>query len=390
MGKAILILILGSVLIFGVLNINTNKYIHSETINSVDYYADVQARNICNSMVQILLSQIADSSAFTTNGTKQTSMFGGTVNYSVQKVFFAGDTLLKVHVRSNYLGVEKEATAYSSPFSVGGWVPPVVRAAWTANADINRTISDMFIDGRDHALDGSIIPKKGVFGVSSSVKFNNTLKAGIGGTKDSIDYPMSFPENPKVIDQYAWGTNYPKTPDQVFGYTEGTLIEIAKSKKNGSQYVTDIKHLKFPLKGVSYVDLPANKSLSFDLKTVNNTPNTGLLIINAPNTSSKVTKITSKTPFVGMIITDYSFHHHFSILGAIVQLSPDLEMSSNCSGNKNHWVYFSREAIENYATGVVAQYSGQIGNNTGSGNTSTSGKIAGSGSRRIQTQHWLE
>ena len=60
----------------------------------------------------------------------------------------------------------------------------------------------MFIDGRNYDLNLNIIPQTGRFGVSSSGPFNNVDEAAIGGTRDSIDYPMSFPENPAVIEEY--------------------------------------------------------------------------------------------------------------------------------------------------------------------------------------------
>ena len=50
-------------------------------------------------------------------------------------------------------------------------MPPPVRAAWTTNGDVNNTISDMYVDGRDHDLNLNIIPGTGMPGVTTSVEF---------------------------------------------------------------------------------------------------------------------------------------------------------------------------------------------------------------------------
>ena len=119
-------------------------------------------------------------------------------------------------------------------------MPPVVRGAWTANSDLNNTKSDMFIDGRDHDLNLNIIPKTGRFGVSSSTAFTNVDEAAIGGTRDSIDYPISFQVNPSVIEEnYDWEGEFPKSPDEILGYPEGTLKKFAKDGLYGSLYTTN-------------------------------------------------------------------------------------------------------------------------------------------------------
>ncbi|HLG33212.1 MAG TPA: hypothetical protein VI362_09220 [Ignavibacteriaceae bacterium] len=389
MGKAILIVILGSIVLLGTLNMNTNRYLNSDTENSVDFYADAHARNIACSMTQMLLSQIADNMAYKTSGTQQSSFFGGNTEYSVSRVLFAGDSLTRVQVTANYMGKARQVTAYCKP---GGWTPPFLRGAWTANGNLNQTISDMYIDGRDYKLDGTIVPTNGMYGVSTSVPFVNTYFAAIGGTNNLIDYPMQFPENPNIIEQYNWGGNFPETPDEILGYPEGTLKGIAQSKVSGSQYVTNVSSLVFPLSGVTYVDLPANSSVDLDLKYVSSTANKGILIVHAPNRSSKVNHLkseypnkTNSIPFKGIIITDYSFHHHLNILGAVLQLSPNLELSKICNGNKDHWVHFSREAIIN-ATEVVAKNSKYSGNNNWGGDN----VYAGLGPRRYHVKYWYE
>jgi hypothetical protein len=87
--------------------------------------------------------------------------------------------------------------------------------------------------------------------------------------------------------------------------------------------------------------------------------NSGILVIHAPGSSSRVKQFESNEddPFTGLVITDYSFHHHIDILGAIVQLSPDLETAEDCSGNQHHWVRYSSRAISD-ATALILETTG--------------------------------
>ena len=59
------------------------------------------------------------------------------------------------------------------------------------------------------------------------------------------DYPMTFPENPAIIgENYSWGRTFPKSPDEMLGYTEGALKDFALSGSNGSLYRTNPLGLK--------------------------------------------------------------------------------------------------------------------------------------------------
>jgi hypothetical protein len=62
----------------------------------------------------------------------------------------------------------------------------------------------------------------------------------------------------------------------------------------------------------------------------------------------------------GLLVTDYSFHHHIDILGSIMMLSPDLETEKNCNGNLDHWAFYSSEAIQS-ATEIAAKITGLSG-----------------------------
>ena len=68
----------------------------------------------------------------------------------------------------------------------------------------------MIIDGRNHDLNGNVIPNSGVPGVSSSTAFTNEDNAEIGGTFNGIDYVTQFPENRDIIEEfYSWNGSFP-------------------------------------------------------------------------------------------------------------------------------------------------------------------------------------
>jgi hypothetical protein len=394
MGNSILIIVVGSIFLFGIANVKTYQNINKTTENSINYYSDIQARNICNSTAEMLLSKLYDDTIrYRTKTPVLTTMFNGTSSYTVTDDFFNGDSLIKITINAQFNGVSRQAIVYTA--GLGGWVPPFIRGAWTANGNLNNTISDMFIDGRDHhmAPPYSIIPTTGKPGVSTSVPFVNTQNAAIGGTFNKVDYPMTYPENPAVIENYTWGGHFPDSPDKVLGYPEGTLKAIAMSKKDGSQYVTDPSKLVYPLKGVTFVELPTTSEYELKLsKPPSGQVHQGMLIVHRVNATSRLKGLKAKKdndpPFVGLIVTDYSFHHHLNVLGAMLQLSPNLETSKECNGNLDHWVYYSSEAIIN-ATKIAAANSAYKGNNNGT--AVNSGVILGGmGERRYSATFWYE
>ncbi len=399
MGNSILIVVAGSILLFAIANVKTYEKINKTTDNSINYYSDIQARNICNTTIEMLLSKIySENPNFRTNGKVNQEMFGGEVSYTVEDVLVKGDSLIKITANGLFNGVKKQSIVFTG--GLGGWVPPFVRGAWTANGNLNNTISDMFIDGRDHPIttrkladSNNFIPGKGKYAVSTSVPFVNTQNAAIGGTgPNGVDYKMTYPENPAVIENYNWGGQFPKTPDEILGYPNGTLKSIAMSGVGGSQYVTNLKNIKWPLRGVTYFEPQSASAVEFVLsKPPTGQFHQGMLIVHRINNTSSLSGLkassTTDPPFIGIVITDYSFHHHLNILGAIMQLSPNLETSKKCNGNKDHWVFYSSQAIIN-ATELVAKVSGIRGNNNSLANGLN--VLGGVGDRRYSVLNWYE
>lgn len=433
MGRALLVILLGTMTTLAIVRTNFLSIVNSGSKNSMDYYFDNEARNLGNSMVNILLAELAENSDYRSYEKMRQGLIDGSVSYRVvDTALSAGDTLIKIEVNVELFDVNKKITTFTKKGDAAGWVPPFVRGAWTANSNLNNTISDMYIDGRNHDLNLNIIPGTGTYGVSTSVDFENVENAAIGGTYESVDYEMTYPENNDIIEEnYDWGGNFPTSPDEILGYPEGTLKTIAQAGANGSQYLLNPdkidKELNYPLSGVTFIELTDGKER--ELKILG-TGNKGILVVHGPDASSRLKGVKSKelklaknkvlichNPgtetertmtlneaalqshldhgdfqgacntnewFEGLIITDYSFHHHLDILGAILQLSPDLETDKNCNGNEDHWAKYSQEAIEN-ATKIAFLESGNAGNsNLGLFND------VGFGNGRQKALHWFE
>jgi hypothetical protein len=433
MGRALLVIIMGTITTLAIVRTNFLGTVNSGAKNSINYYYDNEARNIGNSIANILLSRIADSPDFRADEFVEQKFIDGDVSYRVvDTVLSEGDTLIKIQIFVDLFDVEKKITTFTKEGDAAGWVPPFVRGAWTANGNLNKTISDMYIDGRNYDVNLNLVPGTGTYGVSTSVEFENEENAAIGGTYDGVDYAMTYPENDAIIEEnYDWGGSFPDSPDAILGYPEGTLKSIAQSGAEGSQYVLNPAKIEdaltFPLSGVTFVEL--TDGIERDFKILG-TGNKGILVVHGPGASSRLKGLKIKetkpgkheveichqpgTPaektmvideddlaghlghgdsegpcnpnswFEGLIITDYSFHHHLDILGAILQLSPDLEMEKNCNGNKDHWAKYSSEAIEN-ATKITARESGLRGNSYVSMYNDV-----GFGNGRQKALHWFE
>jgi len=381
---------MGGFISYGILSINLNNKLTAGTENSVKNYNTMQSRNIANSMAEMIISGINDSTSWRVTTPEEKNFFGGVATYRFIDTVITTDTLIKISVTGNFNDYETNITVFTEKPSAG-FVPTVVRGAWTANGPLNNTISDMYIDGRDYDSFGNIIPGNGVHGVSTSVTFENIENAKIGGTHNHVDYPMQYPEDPNVIEEnYNWGGEFPTTPDAVLGIPEGTLKSIAQSGQDGSQYVTDPEDLNLPLSGITYVEINDDDDNDDDDNDDDNdddddkidmkkTQSKGILVCHNSSGTTRIKQIKLKNyPFKGLIIGDYMFHFHLDVHGAIILLSQNLETKKKCSGNKDHEVLYSSEIIKNATSilGIQSNFSG--------------GTNYGFQKQRLTVRHWLE
>ena len=360
MGKAIIIMVMGSLSIFAIVNLNINSNIKNASQTAINYYSDTQARNICNSMAQMLLAQLADSNSYRVSSPIEQNMFDGYASYTIKDTSLGGDSLIKVNVNGYFNGINKSVSIFAMELT-SGYIPATVKAAITTNNPVE-TNGKLIVDGRDHTAAGALIPASGTMGIWTTSTFTQKGTSTIGGTAGAVDFVPSKPADTSIIKyNQVWPGGYPDTPDSLLGGTAkgfppGTLKSIALSGANGSQYTTNPATLTFPLKGVTYVELPPA-----GVWNPVNIEGSGIFIIHNA-TKNAVIKNLNWGVFKGMIITDDVVHIHATIIGALIGITPT-PSAGNCIGNGNGSVLYSSEAIKN-VTGLVT---GGSANNYGFG-----------------------
>jgi hypothetical protein len=372
MARLLLILILGTFITFGIANISLNENVTRGTENASDNYSLTKARNIANSTAEMIFSYLGDNINWRVNSPTSRSVLGGTATYTVQDAFFSGDSLIKISITGNYQNSSKPITVYTlKSLKSPEFIPPGIKAAITAN---NKVLASgtITIDGRDHAMaTGNLIPQKGTYGIWTTDKFVQQGAAKIGGTYYlagvGIDIaPTTSGYMPVVAEYQTYPGGFPTTPEQVMGdgYPPGTLKVIAKQGLLGSQYVTNPASLSYPLKGITYLELPPAGTwtdMSID--------GSGILIVHN-NSRDAVMKNLNSGTFRGLIIADDIVHIHGTIIGALVSLTPN-PSEGNSIGNGSGFVKYSKEAIL-YASGFATNHN------------------FGFGSKRVAIKYWFE
>jgi hypothetical protein len=285
------------------------------------------------------MSQVADDYSWrvTTPVTKQ--IFDGEATYTVTDETFDGEDLIKFSVTANIYDETKNVTVYAKPME--NPYALVVPAPVSTNNNI-LTLGGMTVDGRDHAADGTVIPGEGTYGIWTTKTFTMSGSSVIGGTFAGTDYAPSPTPDPSIIaENQTWpGGITPTTPEQVIANLPNgfSLKEYAQSGAGGSQYVTDPSLLSYPLKGVTYVELPMPGSWPSS-----NISGGGILIVHNDNLSAILQN--TSNDFVGLIIADDIIHLQSDVIGAVISLTEN-PSAGNTIGNSNGSVLYSKEVLE--------------------------------------------
>jgi len=344
MGKMILILLLGTIIVFGVLNININNGLNLATDKSLEFYAEAGARNVANSEAQMLVARLGDNNAYRVNSTANSDLLGGSAAYTVTDDIIGIDTLVKINVQATYMGVNSNLSAHVKFPDGGGPVfPAAVLAAITTNNPV-QTLGKLLVDGRDHDKNGNLLPGKGTLGIWTTDSYSRGGASTVGGTFAKKDYAPDKKYSSNIVStSQSWPDGYPSTPEGVLGgsakgYKDGMLKSMAMSGSDGSQYVTDPSKLTYPLKGITYVELSDGETWQSM-----NIEGSGILIVHNNKLNAKMKNLNSGT-FKGLLMADDIIHIHADIIGAVVGLTPN-PSEGNCIGNGNGTVLFSSEAI---------------------------------------------
>lgn len=377
MNNANALLILGAIIIFGIISFNTTEKMKTANENSVAYYTETQVRNICNSAVGMLISNLADNTDLRVEDNTTIAYGDGYISYTIKDKKINGQDRIEIFVAGTYETSKDTIIAYVKPPN-SGFIPPAVKGAISTNNPIELK-GNMQVDGRNHDLMGNLIANSGTNGIWTTQTFSQDGSSDVGGTSSGSDYNLSSPGNPNIIKTgQTYPGGYPDNPDDILGaengFTDGKLKQLAQSGINGSQYVTDPSDLDFPLKGITYVELPASNGKKNGAWKAQNIQGTGILIIHNSVMDAKIENLNSGT-FSGLIIADDIVHIHTNIVGAVVGLSP-APSEGNCLGNGSGNVFYSSEAITN-ATSKASE------------NNSTA-KNYGYGKYRLQVTDWFE
>ncbi|MFC2094776.1 hypothetical protein ACFLSH_04015 [Bacteroidota bacterium] len=365
MSRLILIIVLGAYITYSITSLTQNRYITQATENSVNNYSHTKARNIVNSAVQMCMSQVADDMEWRILNPVTVNIFDGQATYTITDTILDGEDLIRFSVTSKVYGKTKDVDVYAKPLDP---LPSGVesKAAITTNNNI-LTLGNITVDGRDHNLDGTVVPGEGTLGIWTTSTFTRSGASKIGGSNLGIDYDPSKNPDPNIIaDNQTWlSGSPPDSPEDVINDLPFniTVEEYAKSGDWGSQYVNNPALLTYPLKGVTYVELPSGDSW-----TDANIEGSGILIVH----NDQVDAIIKNTynNFTGLIIADDIVHLHSTIIGAIISLTQN-PSEGNTIGNSDGFILYSKAALSNSLMTVRSRNFGFAKN-------------------RLDVKHWFE
>ena len=340
-GRALVVMITGIVVISATIFLNITARSTAISENADKNYYRIEARNIAQTGANLAMRQIEKDPAWTA-GFNGVPMMDGVVSVTVANATYKGMQVIQItSVGTMNPGGSSERNDTSIVYYSRGFVPPTIKAAVTTT-HLAYAQGSIVVDGREHYTSGALVGTgQGTLGVFTLKDFQQTGGGKVGGTFGGVDYPPATTANPKSYAEFqTWPGGYPNTPDAVmggaaYGYPPGTLKAVAQSKWAGSQYVTDPKKLKYPLSGITYVDLPpgANKMQNQSIT------GSGILIVHS-TAADGILENPSGT-FTGVVMGDEIVHINATIIGGAVSMGGSEDDIINGTGK----ILFSRQAI---------------------------------------------
>lgn len=347
-GKAILVLVVGVIIITATIMFNIEAASTRIVKNFTDYYMRQNTQNIAQSGVNLAITQLGKDRNWRA-GFSNLPLLDGIVNVDIYDTKF--DSIAAIAIRSvattDYGNNNKRRdTSVAYMFWSQNVYPIGLRALMTlnANASVNGSIT---IDGRNHDMNGALVAGSGIPAVwSTGASFSlASAAAKLGGTDAGTDYVPGNPYHPSTVKlNQLYPGGFPQTPDSAFGgigatFPEGTLKAIAKSGYAGSQYVTDPGKLKYPLNGVTYVEMPT--STPQNVWSSANLQGSGIVIVH--NSAGNAVMSNASASFKGIILADDVMHLHGDVLGGLIAFKNSL--SGNVIGNGNAKILYSYDAV---------------------------------------------
>jgi hypothetical protein len=355
-GRALLVVIVGVILIVSRIFLGITASSNEITENAEQVFLRQSAKNISKGGLNLGLRALANNPSWR-SGIALMDMTSGKVSVTAEDVTYSGKQAVKLQsIGYMEYGTSLERRDTSIAYvQKGGFVPPTVKGAITANNPVT-TLGNLTVDGRDHGISGAVIAGQGTAGIWTTGSLSQSGNSRIGGFRSGTEYAPSKPANANAVASgQTWPGGYPGSPDSILGgsangYPEGFLKSLAQSHVAGSQYTTDPGTLTYPLKGITYVELPSGGT--WQSMSINGS---GILIVHNSSRNAIMKNLNSGT-FTGLMIVDDAIHVHATIIGALIGLTPS-PSEGNCIGNGSGSVLYSSQAIID-ATGMGAPGSG--------------------------------
>ncbi|MHA2033206.1 MAG: hypothetical protein ACW99Q_27875, partial [Candidatus Kariarchaeaceae archaeon] len=196
MSRLVLIAVLSGIITYSIISMNQNQSVSFANENAIKYFSQLKARDISNSTIHMLMSYVADDFDWRMNTLEGRKILDGRAEYTVIDEIFDGEELIKFSVSGEYFGTTKQIVVYAKPMDP---LPIGVEAlaAITTNNDI-LTLGNITVDGRDHKIDGTLIPGEGTYGVWTTNTYTQGGASKVGGTYEEFDYTPSKNPDPNI------------------------------------------------------------------------------------------------------------------------------------------------------------------------------------------------
>lgn len=348
-GHAIIIIVVGMILLGSMVIQRIETTSTSIVANTSNAYKSQAAQNIAQSGVNMGLRKLAQDRNWRT-GFSLMNLLGGKVTVTVKDTTWYGQSVISISSTGivNY-GQSSERREASTAFLRRAIRPTSVKSVITTDGATSLE-GNPIVDGRDHTLAGVVIPNQGTYALWSTGTMSAQGNPKLGGTVLGVDIAPANPYNPAVIKTVQSWPAYPTTPDSVLGgasngFPEGTLKALAQTGA-GNQYVTNPASLTYPLKGVTYVELPSGGKFS-------NTDITGSGILIIHNSAKNALDKDCILNFKGLVLVDdvskASDIPHSTppvFMGSVFVMSPS-GAAIRRMGNSDGSLLYSSEAILN-------------------------------------------
>lgn len=341
-GRALIIMIVGIVLISTNIFLQLTGASRNLAANTNRSYVREAAINIAQSGVSIGIRRLADDPTWR-DGVPMMDLLGGNAIIAVRDTFYHARPAILVQCTGIMMyDLPDEHREVATAYVEGDTIPHAVQAVLTTPHNVTQK-GGFELDGRDHDRNGT--HKSGCKGTkavwterdcqyTSGTRFHG--EGDDGNEHDDCDTDTTLVERGR---SYPGG--YPRTPDAILStcghrFDEGTLKKVARSCSGGSQYVTDPNMLTYPLRGVTYVDLPPG-----GIWNVARVTGSGLLIVHNDSRDACM-KDANGGPFTGLVISDEVRNINTTVVGAVISCgNNDNDDTASGSGQ----LLFSRDAI---------------------------------------------